>query len=491
MLRHILRWSVAGMFLATATWWAAGAPPLQSPANQRTNRKMPDIVIATFPTEAAYVSGQSLPVRTYFENTSSKPAQAPSRDSASQFVYLLKSQRAETPEYSLSNHMTMMRRSPDRFTPEPPAFETVPAGEKVETLEDIADYWNEGFHPGKYVLTVRLPDANLDSPKSIVNILPMEVEGLSSFVTERQLSSVVAHRRTDGQISLFQRESDVTDPREGVFQYRLMLPKGGPVQVATAVTIAPSGNGRWFAYTRDGKLNASVGFGNKLLLTVPAIEAAGTLLSPGYQIAVGTGLFGVVSSQGRLTTYLATNAGLKPHWTANLEGATGKVRWNAQPDGTITIAWEDASTGRVARQAFSADGQAKADRQLVTPGRAVAWGLPAQGPPTVWMIGSPDGATFELARVPVEGERSLARLPAIKEVPTSWDFFDSGAGNSAVVAISGGRVVSSRLENPDFKTVSAEGSKALSPHVISLNGKTLWVEWAEPGFGIRRARLER
>jgi len=488
MLRHILRASAAGTVLATLTWWwVAGAPPPQRPGNQRTNGKMSDAVIATFPIEQAYLSGQSLTVRTYFENTGSAPARAPSRDSAPQYVYLLKSQRAETPEYNLSSHMTAVRRSPDRFSPEPPAFESVPAGAKIETQEDIAEYWNEGFQPGKYVLTARLPDAGLESPKSIVNILPMEVESLSSFVSERQLTSVVAHRRTDGQITILQRESDVLDPREGVFHSRLVLPKGGPVSVATAPSVVPAGNGRWFAYARDGKLNASVGFGNRLLLTVPPVEASGRLLNPGFQVGVGTGLFGVISPTGRLTTFLATGAGLKPHWTANLEGAGGKVLWNAQPDGSVTIAWEEAASGRVARQSFTRDGHATGEKQLISPGRPLAWGLPEQGPPTVWMILS-DGTSFVVAQLPVAGGRSLSRMPLIT-APTGWDFLESAKGRKSVVAISGGRVVASPMENPGFVELSPAGAVVQAPHIISLTGNALWVEWTEPGFGIRRARL--
>ena len=107
----------------------------------------------------------------------------------------------------------------------------------------------------------------MESAKSEVAVLPLDIESMSSSVSEGHLSTVIAHRRRDGQVTLLQRESEVRDPREGVFQLRTILPKGGPVSVATAIDVVPAGSGRWFAWLRDGKLAASNGWEARSLQT--------------------------------------------------------------------------------------------------------------------------------------------------------------------------------------------------------------------------------
>jgi hypothetical protein len=369
----------------------------------------------------------------------------------------------------------------------------LPGGAKFERLEDIADFWNEGFEPGKYWLTVQYHAGGMVSPKSAITILPMDVQSFSSFPSDGHLSSVLAHRRTDGRITLLQRESRVRDPREGVFVVREVLPDG-PVAVATAIDVVPAGNGRWHAWSRNGSLTASSAWGDKVLATTPPVPSEGALLSPGFQVAVGTGLFGVVSPTGHLQTFLATRDGLKKHWDADLgsgpAAATGKILWNAQADGSIVVAWEDTG-GRVMRRAFGSDGIPREGTPVaVTPGRPLAWGLPASGGPTIWALVG-DGTTgLVLARIGLAGERSLARLQALSG-GVGWDFLDASPGATGVVAaFAGDKLYSTRLDASGWsasEVPARSGAKAV--HVVSLNGRGMWAEWIEPGFGIRRAKL--
>ncbi len=448
---------------------------------------MTNVVIATFADKPTALSGQSLTVRTVLDNRGAEPAQVPSRESPSAFTYVLRSQTAGGPVYGLSQAITDRRRSPER--PSNPVYEieTLPPGTKFEREEDIADFSDEGFRPGKYWLTVRSQNNGPESPRSAVSILPLQVESFSSVVSARTLSTVVAHRRLDGQSVILHRDSLVDDPREGVFFSRQILPKGGPVSVATSIDLIPAGSGRWLAWAQDRTLTACVGWGSDLDNLTAPVPAEGPLLSPGFQIGGGTGLFGVVSPTGRLTTYLATASGLKPHWSADLPGARGKVEWNAQPDGSVTVAWEEAGSGRILRQSFSPDGRpADASPGPLTTARPVAWGLPVTGPPVVWVL-NPDKDGFSLTLMPRSGERSVTHLPALEKA-TSWDFYVSAQGTSTGAVVSNGKIFFTPLSSPAWKEVS-DAPGALGLHIFSLNGRSFWAEWIEPGFGFRRISL--
>ena len=460
---------------------ADGARPQTT--SKGTN-KMNHAVIATFPAAPAVLSGQALRVRTLFDNRGSEPVDAPSSEQMSAYTYLLRSQAEGGPEYGLSALSTLRRRSPDKVGTPAPETESIPGGRKVEREEDIADFWNEGFAPGKYWLTVRYSAAGMESAKSEVAVLPLDIESMSSSVSEGHLSTVIAHRRRDGQVTLLQRESEVRDPREGVFELRTILPKGGPVSVATAIDVVPAGSGRWFAWLRDGKLAASNGWGSKIIANAEPAAVDGFLLSPGFQVATGTGFFGTVSASGHLQTYLVTAAGIRKHWGGDLgsSAAPPKVLWNCQPDRSVTVAWEEPG-GRVMSRSFDPAGKAGGDApKVITPGRPLAWGLAASGTPTIWAAIS-DRSEFVVARIGPGGDRVMTRLPALSGV-VGWDLCES-----TIAAMTDEKIYSARLDQPAWSANSATVHQARAMHIVSLNGRTIWAEWIEAGFGIRRAKL--
>jgi hypothetical protein len=446
---------------------------------------MSNVVFATFAEKPAALSGQSFPVDTVFDNRGTAPAQVLSRESPSSLTYILRSQDSGGPAYTLSQTLTDRRRSPER--PDTPVFETetIPAGVKFERTEDIADYWDEGFKPGKYWLTVMVDGQ--ESPKSPVTILPLQVESIASAVNGTVLSTVIAHRRADGQIAILHRESIVLDPREGVFFLRQMLPKGGPVSVATALDLVPAGSGRWFAWEGDGQLTATVGWGNHTNAPTAPIAVQGTLLPVAFQIGGGNALFGVISPAGRLSTFLAGAQGLTPYWSAELPGARGTVRWNAQVDGSITVAWQDVKSGRIDRQDFRANGHPVHGTPTAVGTRApLAWGLPETGPAAIWTL-APGADGLTLARLLPNGEETSMHAPALPG-GQSWDFCQASGGDSAVAAISNGKIYFTSLTSPAWKEVS-DSPGAQGFHIVSLNGRSLWAEWIEPGSGFRRVSL--
>jgi hypothetical protein len=468
--------------------WRAYAAPAQT--TQKGTKKMNNAVIATFPTAPAFLSGQALRVRTLFDNRGSEPVNAPASDQMSAYVYILRSQIEGGPEYGLSALSALRRRSPDKVGTPEPRTELIPGGRKVEREEDIADLWNEGFAPGKYWLTVRYNAAGMESTKSELAVLPLVVESMSSFVSDGHLSTVIAHRRTDGQVTLLQRESRVRDPREGVFEVRTILPMGSPVVVATAIDVVPAGSGRWFAWLRDGKLAAINGWGNKIIVNAQPVAADGSLLSPGFQIAVGSGFFATVSTTGHIQTFLVTAAGIQKHWSGDLGSgaAPTKVLWNCQSDRSVTVAWEELD-GRVMSRSFDAAGKAAGDApRVITPGRPLAWGLAALGTPTIWAVVS-DRSEFVVARIGPGGDRVMTRLPALTGV-VEWDLCEAApGGSSTIAALTDEKIYSARLDQPAWSANSATVRQARAMHIVSLNGRTMWAEWIEAGFGMRRAKL--
>lgn len=452
----------------------------------KTTNTMSNIVIATFPTEPIVLSGEALIVRTVFDNRDAEPVPAPARTAQSKFIYFLRSQTPGGPEYSLSQVITDRRRSPDRVATPPLQTEELAGGAKYERFENIADFWNAGFEPGDYWLTVRYDPARVESPRSAVTVAPLDVESMSSFVTDNHLSTIAAHRQPDGSIKLFHRESHVRDPREGVFLLRHSLPAGSPVNVATSVDVAPAGNGRWFAWLRDGKLTASNAWGDRVTKTTEPVDAAGALLSPGFQIALGTALFGTVSREGRLETFIASADGLRKGWSAELGSAATNARWNGQADGSVTVAWEEPASGRIMRRSFGADGQPRdAAPQAATPGRPLTWGFPATGAPTIWVVVL-DQTIPVFARLPVGGERALTRLQELAGA-TEWAFFQTPS-RSAVVALANGKLHASPLEAPAWRVVG-DAPNASRVNVVSLDGSSLYAEWIQAGYGVRRARV--
>jgi hypothetical protein len=475
--------------LACVLCIAAGAWPQDAMSKDPSTgvKTMTDVVIATFPIEPTVLSGQALRVRTVVDNRGSHAVEVPLRTEPSSFVYFLRSQAVGGPTYGLSQSLTDKRRSPDRAGAPPLETEPLAGGAKFEYPEDIAEFWNAGFEPGAYWLTVRYDAGGIESPKSAVTVLPLQVEAFSSSVSVDRLSSVAVHRREDGQFLLLKRESELRDPREGDFRVLRTWPAGSSPAVATSIDVTTAGNGRWVAWLRDGKLTAINVWGDRVLRTTEDVDVPGTLLSPGFQVGVGTAMFGAVSAQGRLDTYIASSTGLKKGWSAELGSAVARARWNAQADGTLTVAWEEAPSGRVLRQVFGADGRPRTPAPFAaTPGRPLTWGLPASGAATIWVVVL-DASTPVVARFPPRGDRVLTRLPELPGA-AAWDLLRMADASEAIVAIAGDKLHVTRLSEPGWHAV-ADAPRASGLHLMSLNGRAMWAEWIESGYGIRRARV--
>jgi hypothetical protein len=58
----------------------------------------------------------------------------------------------------------------------------------------------------------------------------------------------------------------------------------------------------------------------------------------------------------------------------------------------------------------------------------------------------------------------------------------------AMAAIAGDKVHAMRLSDTAWHAV-ADAPRASGLHLMTLNRRSLWAEWFESGYGIRRARM--
>ena len=404
---------------------------------------MDGLAIATIPVEAAAISGESVLFRTVLENRGSSAVQVPGRSSPSQFTYELRSQREGGRIYNVSAADRDRRRDLNSPAQVPFQSEMLVPGQRIEWTEDLADLMNEGFEPGIYTVTAHYAEGNAVSPRTVVTILPGRVESVSSAMSHDSLTSVIAHRREDGCVILLQRES-LRDPRETVFYQRQIILFSGPISVATAIDIVPAGSGRWFAWLRDGTLTASVGWGDRTIVTSQPVQLNATqpeMLSPGFQVGDGLALFGVIDRHGdavQLTTYVADGSDLRIHWTAELTTTgAGTAQWHCRPNGSVNVIWQEPASGRLLSREFQPHGYpVEAAPRVRMNSVPAAWSLAPAGPLAISVLGLFEGS-YRYVRL---GESSMVDPNPIPGLPgvVGWGFLPAEVGVNIVAATEAG-----------------------------------------------------
>ena len=161
-------------------------------------KRMDSLAVATYPREPSVLSGESLPVHTVIENLGASPTAVPSRDAPSPFEYEIRELREGKVVYVASTALTTRRRARDLVLPQPVPPEMLPPKQKADWEDDLAEMLNVGIVPGKYAITAKLEPGGLVSPRALVTVLAPNLESYSSYVSEDVLTSVMAHRRSDG-----------------------------------------------------------------------------------------------------------------------------------------------------------------------------------------------------------------------------------------------------------------------------------------------------
>jgi len=477
--------------------------PLRATAQEKpaggTNGKeahVNGLLLGTFPKETTFLPGESLPVETVLENTGATPIEVTNPEDPSPFRYELLRQVDRQVVITLSEIMRDARRtrdiSPETFHPPVP----LQPRQRTSRNEDLADFLNQDIPPGKYLLRARYPfdEPTIESALAPFTVLSPNYESFSSAVCERLelLTTVFAHRRTDGGVLILQRDS-LPDPRENVFFERIKLGPGPPVSVATAIDAVNAGSGRWFAWLQGGVFQAAVGWGNRLITKSAPLTAGSPnahLISPGFQIGVGVGMFGVLDSRGGKMILRAIRAeaqGLKELWQGELgSDAATEVRWNYRPDKETTVVWRDPSTGLLYRARFDPGGKVLEAPGVVTRVPAVAWDLSALGEPTIRFIGQDAKKNYRYAVIKAGPLEPPKEMPALQGV-TAWGFCAAG-DEVKVVAQAAGRVWATAPQRHGWDAI-AEVKDSAYLHAFAPRGRTCWAEWVERGIGIRRVAL--
>jgi hypothetical protein len=367
------------------------------------------------------------------------------------------------------------------------------------------------FAPGKYLIRAKYPSEGPPvavSALSPFTVLVPHIESLSSEVcgNRKVLVTAYAHRREDGGVLIMQREA-FTDPRENIAFRRVQLEPGPPVQVAVAVDAMNAGNGRWFGWLRDGTFEAANGWGNRVIVRLKPVKIGGAdtvLLSPGFQVDVGVGLFGfIVKTNGaaRLVGVRTSSAGIATAFETAL-GAQEihKVRWNYRADSGIDLLWQDAS-GHVYRRAFGLQGNALEAAPVLTSSVApVSWdATPLDSPALRTVYHMPDGRYFfrdlgqgraQTAATPVPAV-PLAPLPVGMPPDPTFAFCATADGKTKIVAAGAGKIWASSLGESGSSAWESLGDAAqpLFLHAFAPRGRTCWAEWFEKDIGLRRAPL--
>ena len=461
---------------------------------------MDGLTIGTVPKDRAVLPGEQFLVETTFENHGARAAQVPNRQGPSPFVYELLAEKNRAVLLSISMIMRDERRMRDLLPPKMFPMEMLGPGESLSRDEDLAEYLNAGIAPGKYLLRAKYPH---DQPVAETALAPITVltpkyESFSSAVCPRLqiLTSVFAHRREDGGVLILQRDS-LADPREGVFYRRLKLDAGPPVSVATAVNVVNAGSGRWFGWLRGGALQAAHGWGNRII-TQPGPLVVGDggarLISPGFQVDVGVGLFGVVVPQGgrlMLRTVRATAQGLKVAWQGDIGPDSAQdVRWNHRPEQGTTVVWRDPATSLLHHAAFHPDGKPLQADAVLTRVPVIAWDLETTGDPVVRMVARDAAGNYRLATFrqgPGKPADPLQSLPPLENV-SQWGICGVGDESAKVVAVSAAKLWAASAGQTTWVPI-ADVKDTSNLHAFSPRGRTCWAEWVERGSGIVRMAI--
>jgi hypothetical protein len=480
-------------------------------AQTKEKKKMDGLVIGTIPKMKAVLPGESFPVESVFENRGTAPLEMPNAEGPSPFGYDLLWEKDRSLRYEVSQDLRDTRRGRDIPPPMDRPPQTLAPGHSMQRDDDLAEFHNADFAPGKYLIRAKYPFEGPPEAVSALSPFTVLVPRIESFSSEvcgnrKVLVTAYAHRREDGGVLILQREAS-TDPRESIAFRRVQLEAGPPVQVAIAVDAMNAGNGRWFGWLRDGSFEAAVGWGNRVIVRLKPVRigaAETVLLSPGFQVDLGVGLFGfMVNANGvaRLKAVRASSGGIMPAFEVDL-AAQGirNVRWNYRADSGIAVFWQDAG-GHVYRRSLDLQGKALDPAPVSTSSLVpVSWGVaPLGNPELLTAVRVPDGRYFfrDLGRGSAVAGASpvppvqLAQLPDGMPQDPLFAFCTTAEGKTKIVTAGAGKIWATSVGESGSTAWQPVGdaSHPLFLHAFTPRGRNCWTEWFEKDAGLRRAPL--
>jgi hypothetical protein len=293
----------------------------------------------------------------------------------------------------------------------------------------------------------------------------------------------------------------------------LILTHDGPAgSVATSVETQDAGGMYWVAWlsgsTLLARLHPSLRFPPaKPELAVDAVQPR--LLSPGFTTKDGEGIFAILANEGGKAGLLVyrfqeEQSGLLWHRKAWLDHIPEHVLlrcfYYEKQGPVLQLVWAEGSElPRIRTEALHlATGETVSPpAQLWTADAPMlAWEVPPVGTKEearVSIVSGPGAdQTYTLSRVGVPPSRTETAPEQVKlatppNVPRSWAVLGLHTG-SAAAAFDGQRLLVA-LPGQDGWLVQSLVQDARHLRLTSVDGSTVWLEWLDPDYGFRLAKV--
>ncbi len=476
---------------------------------------MNNLQVTVSPVLPEVLSGESLRVRVTVTNTGDEPVSVQGAAIPhSPVLYELRSPDDDRVIYGVSQQSYRTRRSGgDVLMPMEPVMATLETGQSVTLGEDLAEYAASGFAPGVYNLVARyqVGAGYVISDPVEVRVAVPNISNLSSLfcILQGNVCCVFDHTNHDGSVSIFQR--DIT---ADILHRRLNIPAPGKVSdlVASAYA-APLGEGQWFAWLQDGTVGAGKGWGtvlNARVNPVPLGLSSAKLVSPGFQLADGSGLF--------LVSGLSDGEPCMQQFVFSAKGAQdGKIApLNEYYDDRILACYDPSGKGgrmylAWSKEAISTIGihlcQYSVDKQAVTVPPELLYerrpplaalemqALAEDGKTHVYALFGPEGGDGEMnyVRIQIHGRKQSIKkrtFPAPSTEVKAWAISTADVDNPPVIARTANSIIWAQVRRDAEWNVLAESTEEITHlQILALDRGEFWASWVDPSFGIRFAPI--
>lgn len=480
---------------------------------------MTGVVLSVEAPGPTLVTQQAVPVATWVRNTAASPQLVPSPEGPSRYVFRL-SQQTGMPslpgvvELSEKSHAESLHDgTPAPVVPD--ALFNLGPGLRSRRTDDVVALLNRPLGPGVYEVLPLWPrdDGTVLQPAAAARfeVVAPRPAALSMAVcsTDQRRPFVFVQPQAAGGHTLLLQEAFPGGKALAVF--RPVLSGAGPAgSVAISIKPAEAPGGRWVAWLR-GQVLAARRVPSLLEpeptpeVTLPA-SADGRLLSPGFTLADGSGLFVAVLRRSDDTPGLQV---VRVH-EGGAQTVGDLLRWATRSPRFPVLRYLDMGRGTGALQLVWDEGQTVMAQTFALQAGTVSPVAAAQplgtlDDPIVGLSASALGnrqpaAVFVACSTAGHGVRVLRlRAPAATRPAPELDLPALAAAPRALAlqGMRSGAAVAAAF--PDRINYAMPGDKQWRTHecrsdaaflrLTSIDGNTLWLEWLDPSHGFRIKRV--
>lgn len=470
------------------------------------------------PNEA--IDGQSIEAFIQLDNPNGRPLQVPDPEGPCQYEFVLKRLDRDQPALVLSAEAAALARSSDPRPEIPAQFVDLPPKGQLKDRRSLSRFAVDPIPPGRYSVTVAWGQAaeRAESAPTPLTVTPAHPLALATGVYEvdKSLLLVLAHQAADKSIVLFQRESGMGRPAEGLAYRRRTIQAPATVEgVAHAVSSPEEPGPWWFAWLQQGALGAELTEANTSkgsIQPIPLGLKSPRLFPQGWQSDWKTALFAALGIDAQSRPALAIVRMDATNWTGNARvlplpastlprhAALGFQETGEQP--RLALVWaEEANRATRIRAMMISPGEASAGEphDLVTreePCAALALNpLLVDAPGIVDVLFGPAGKPRQLtlARLPLDGSPPVTQWqipddpdPGHPEVTTTaWTLPSTPIPDPVILAEAGGRLLFRRASSGDRWSVLSETASKADHRRLEVLGGQVWAIWADPDHGLQ------